>query len=212
MNSAAKRNTAIILSGMAGAMAAHPTAAQNLPWSEFQDQITGIECGVINAANLEIVALRSSGQLVAVGQGGDDIVDFILPGVFVDIGQTDPAGGFPVFADGEFAGIVAFEEDAEGVIALWWGDAETIEDPLRIAEYDLDTDAIIFTNDTPANFAGAPCDACDLWDDPDACVAPPTINPPRVTINFCGAGGAATMALTFATLMGASIARRRRSG
>jgi hypothetical protein len=188
-----------------------PALGQAPPWAEFQDQITGRSCGIINAANLEIVALRSSGQMMAVGQNGDDIQDFFLPGVFVDLNSTDQAGGFPVFADGEFAGIVSFEDDAQRASRVWWGFADTIEDPLFLASYDVNTDVINRTNDTPADFVGAPCDACELWDNPADCPEPPpVVDPPRVTINFCGAGGTATMAMTFAGLMATSIARRRR--
>ena len=77
---------------------------------------------------------------------------------------------------------------------------------------DLATDIINRTNGIPADFVDVPCDACALWDDPDACVAPPppVVNPPRITINFCGLGGTATMALTFSGLLATSLARRRR--
>jgi len=197
----------ILLASMCGA----PALGQERPWEEFQDQISGELCGIINTVDLELVALRSSGQLMAVGEFGNDIQDFILPGVIVDLNSTDQAGGFPVFADGEFAGIIAFEDDGEGVPGLWWGFADSPEDPLLIVSYDVATDLINRSTDTPANFAGTPCDACLLWDDPNACAPPPVITPPQITINFCGAGGTATMALTFSGLLATSLARRRRT-
>lgn len=206
------RARAAVLGMLSASMCGVPALSQELPWEEFTDLISGEVCGIINTSGLELVALRSSGQLMAIGQDGEDIADFILPGVIVDLNSTDQAGGFPVFADGEFAGIIAFEDDAEGVSGLWWGFADAPEDPLLIASYDLATDIINRTNDIPADFVDVPCDACALWDDPDACVAPPppVVNPPRITFNFCGAGGTATMALTFSGLLATSLARRRR--
>ena len=97
------------------------------------------------------------------------------------------------------------------VPGLWWGFADSPEDPLLIVSYDVATDMINRTTDTPALFADVPCDACSLWDNPNACAAPPVITPPRITINFCGAGGTATMALTFSGLLATSLARRRRT-
>jgi hypothetical protein len=110
---------------------------------------------------------------------------------------------------GDPAGSIIFEEDADGIRALWWvgfGNSVVNVDPF--------TGEPSATNSLPADFVVSTCDGCDLWDDPNVCViidddpVPDPVVPP-LTINICGSSLAMAMSLILVGLMGTGLARRR---
>lgn len=131
--------------------------AQPVPWEEFPDPESPSLCGVINAATAELVVLRSTGELVIVSDVVSE-VDQVIPGTFVG---SDGDVFFGLFA----AGFLAFADDGDGFRTLWWISATGHVfdvDPITF----LPIETILF----PDDFFDVPCDACELWDDPTACI------------------------------------------
>ena len=130
---------------------------QVLPWEVFADPDSPSVCDVINAATAELVVLRSTGELVIVSDIVSE-VDQVIPGTFVN---SDGDVFFGIFA----AGFIAFADDGDGFRTLWWISATG-----RVFDVDPVTFLPIETSLFPDDFFDVPCDACEFWDDPTACV------------------------------------------
>lgn len=162
--------------------------AQDVPWTLFQDPISASACDVINAANSELLLLRSTGQLVIVS--GADIV---LQDTFVD------ADGF-VFFEGDQVGLINFEEDGDGFRTLWW-----LSLTGRVVDMDGFTGEPFETNSVPTDFFDVPCDGCDFWDDQSVCVV---VDVP-VTVSICGLGVPVALGMSLVGLSVVGVIRRR---
>ncbi len=138
---------------LAALVAGTPAARAQVPWDVYLDPESDAICDLVNAANLEVVVLTDTGELVVVT--GDD---YILPRTFVD-----EEGVF--FFDGLPFGEVAFASDGDGFRTLW-----LLAPDGTVLELDEFTGEPIFTNLFPVDFVSVPCDACELWDDPADCV------------------------------------------
>ena len=123
-----------------------------VPWVRYVDPASGSVCDVVNAANLELVVLEATGELVAIT--GTDVV---YVDTFVDADGS-------VFFQNSPAGFVEFAEDGDGFRTLWWfavsGDVVHV-DPL--------TGEPQLSGFLPGDFTDVPCDACPFWDDPSVC-------------------------------------------
>ncbi len=183
--------------------------AQVLPWEIRTDPQTLIDCGIINAENVELVVLENTGELVIVSEDGLDVVDTVIPGTEVDV------IGNVFFFDAQ-VGQIAFAEDATGLTTMWWLD--TLSD--RVYQYDTALELPILGNLTPFDIVGLDCDPCPVWDFPEDCgvliddghtdTGGLDTGVPVVTINFCGTNTALSMMLTLAGLVGTSLVRRPR--
>ena len=173
------------------------SAARAQVWDVFQDDQSASVCDVVNVSNAELVVLSSTGELVIVT--GTDV---ILEDTYVD-------GNNNVFYLDDPVGFIEFATDGDGLGTVWW-----LSLTGNVVEVDGFTGEPFQTDLLPSDFQDVPCDACDFWDDPTACttvvVDDPTIPGIPVTINFCGAGGAATMMMTLMGLSVMGLARRRR--
>lgn len=129
------------------------TPAQAAPWVEYADAASGSLCDVVNAANLELVVLETTGELV--GITGTDV---IFLDTFVD------EEGF-VFFQGLPAGFIEFAEDGDGFRTLWW--FATLDDVANVNEF---TGEPTLTGLLPTDFLDVPCDACPFWDEPAECL------------------------------------------
>ncbi len=209
-----------LLGGLAMVAASMGTStdvrAQGVPWQLRLDPLTTIECGVINAENLELIVLESTGELVIVSEDGIDVEDVVVFESLVDdIGN--------IFLSGVQIGQVRFAEDANGTTTLWWLDL--LSD--RIYQYDRAADQATLGLLDPSGIVGLGCDPCTVWDIPADCgfmdvggggtvdVGTGGGNTnigdvSSVTLNFCGANSAMSMSLTFAGLVGTSLVRRPR--
>lgn len=128
-----------------------PAAA--IPWDTFVDAGSDSICDVINAANAELVVLSATGELVLItGQ------DAILAGTEVTLDGL-------VLVDGDAFGQIEFAVDGDGFRTLWWTALNGTV--VAVDEFTGDPSA---TNSVPADYREVPCDACDLWDDPNACL------------------------------------------
>lgn len=218
IRSAARRTMITLLT----VCAITPTvAAQLVPWTTFLDFETGAECGVINAANAELVVLSATGELVII-TGRDTILDgtFVDDNLFVFIGCDANLNCFP-------AGFIDYDFDGDGELALWWM-------ALNGTVFDVDgfSGEPLTTDLRPFDFFGAPCDPCDLWDDHDACfhgddddiiiiiddddddiiviIDDDNDNPGAITISLCGMGVPASFGMTMVGLMFMGLTRRSR--
>lgn len=169
-----------------------PVWAQNKPWELFLDSASNSACDVINAANAELVLISSTSRLAAVT--GTDVT---LEDTFVD------ENGF-VFFEGEPAGALGFATDGDGLRTVWW---MTLTG--AVVSIDGFTGEPSPTNKLPTDFTDVPCDACEFWDNPDAC-ADPEPEPPPVTVPLCGTDVTLPIGLTASSLMTMALVRRRR--
>ncbi len=168
--------------------AASGAHAQVLPWDTFSDSpVSASICDVVNADNAELVVLRNTGQLVIV-TGRDTILEDSL---VTDEGE--------VLVNGQQAGFLGFETDGDGLRTLWWTSLTG-----RVVSVDEFTGEPTTTNRIPADYRSVPCDACDLWDDPTVCAAPP---PRPVVIRICGNNVVVGMIMTLGGLMMLGVVR-----
>ncbi len=183
-------------------------SAQFVPWTTYLDFETGIECGVINAANAELVVLSATGELVIITGR-----DTILGGTFVDdnlsvfIGCDADLNCFP-------AGFIDYDFDGDGELSLWWM-------ALNGTVFDIDefTGEPLATDFLPFDFFGTPCDPCVLWDDQDACFVEDDVviiiddgndNSDGVSVSLCGMGVPASFGMTMIGLMFMGLTQRSR--
>ena len=175
-------------------LAIAPTAsAQTKPWELFLDSASTSACDVINANNAELVLLSSTGQLAIVT--GTDVT---LEDTFVD------ADGF-VFFEGAPVGAIDFATDGDGLRSIWWMSLTG-----TVVEVNGFTGEPTQTNKFPTDFVDVPCDACEFWDNPAACVADEPEPEPPVVVRLCGADIALPIGLTASGLVALSFSRRRR--
>lgn len=175
---------------------------QSAPWLTLEDDpnISSSACDVINVANAELVLLDTTRQLTIVT--GPDIT---LEDTFVDV-----ASGEVTFENGTF-GFISFQEDGDGFRTLWWVSATG-----RAIELDESSGFPVpqVSDQFPADFGDVPCDACDFWDDQSICLSDGASDAAgdlaAALLNFCGAAGTPTLAMTFSTLVGMRVSRRRR--
>jgi len=168
--------------------------AQTVPWEVFADTQSTSVCDVINANNAELVLLRSTGQLSIVTG-----IDVTLQDTFVDeIGL--------VTFEGDPVGTIGFANDGDGFRTLWWTSLTG-----TVVNVDGFTGQPTQTNKVPSDYTGVPCDACEFWDDPTPCQAPPDA-PPPVTVDVCGTSVTLPIGLTSAAMLTLSWVRggRRR--
>ncbi len=128
----------------------------------------------------------------------------VVTGADVRLADTEILENNDVLYLGQPAGAIVFAEDDEGFLALWWagfGDS--------VVTVDLFTGEPTVTNSLPGDLIVSTCDACDLWDDPNAC--PTVIEPdlPPIDFNFCGVNTALAMMMTMIGLVGTRVSRRR---
>ena len=215
-----RSGTKSVLITLVGLLAAVPAvSAQLVPWTTYLDLDTGAECGVINAANAELVVLSATGELVIITGP-----DRILGGTFVDdnlsvfFGCDADLNCFP-------GGFIDYDFDGDGELTLWWM-------ALNGTVFDVDefTGAPLTTDLRPYDFLGSPCDPCVLWDDQDACfhdddddiiiiiddddivviIDDDDDNPGTITISLCGMGVPASFGMTMVGLMFMGLTRRSR--
>jgi len=174
-------------------------ALGDVPWDVFEDTQSDSVCDVVNVDNHELVVLSDTGELVIV-----DGADTILTGTFVDW------WGDVYYFDEPF-GYIAFDLDEDGFRTLWW-----LGPSGYVVNVDAFTGTLYETDWIPLDYGNVPCDACDFWDDPADCTEiiiidpDPPIGPVApVSVNFCGAAGLPTLALTACGLVGLCFARRR---
>ena len=133
-------------------MFGYSTSVYALPWELYADAASDSVCDVVNAANLELVVLEATGELVAIT--GTDVV---FLDTFVDLDGS-------VFFLGGPAGFIEFAEDGDGFRTLWWltilGD---------VAHVDLFTGEPLLSGLLPIDFIDVPCDACSLLNAPEEC-------------------------------------------
>lgn len=129
------------------------TSAQAAPWVLYADVASDSLCDVVNAANLELVVLEATGELVGITR-----TDVIFLDTFVD------EDGF-VFFQGLPAGFIEFAEDGDGFRTLWW--LTLLGDVADVNEF---TGEPTLTGLLPADFVDVPCDACPFWDEPAECL------------------------------------------
>ncbi len=169
---------------------------QSLPWDTFEDPAGSI-CDVVNAANAELVVLRSTGQLT------------IVTGLDVTLQDTIVDENGDVFFEGESFGFLSFEEDGDGTRTLWW-----VSLTGNVLDVDQITGEPFPTNMLPTDFVDVPCDACPLWDVPEVCdepvAPPPDIVLPPITVNLCGSDLTIGMIMSFSGLMMLGFTSRRR--
>jgi hypothetical protein len=126
--------------------------AQTPPWDLFEDPVTGTVCGVVNAANVELVVLHDTGQLVVITG-----LDLVLADTFVDADLN-------VFFQGDPVGFLDYYEDADGLASLWWISATGF----LVGVDELNSTPYVSTA-LPVDFSNVACDPCDLWDNLDDC-------------------------------------------
>ncbi len=131
---------------------AYATTVRSVPWVLFVDADSASICDVVNAANLELVVLETTGELVIVTG-----IDTVLIDTFVDDEGSVFLEGFP-------AGFIEFAEDGDGFRTLWW--FVSVDDVANVNEFTGEPTA---TGAFASDFTDVPCDACDFWDDPADC-------------------------------------------
>ena len=130
-----------------------PGMAQvNDAWVVFQDSLTGAECGVINAANAELLTLYDSGEVVVISGA-----DVLLGDLFVNVYDE-------VFYQDEPAGVIAFFDDADGLPAVFWTSLTG-----TLMQIDTLTGAPSDSQQYPDQITGTGCDACELVDESIFC-------------------------------------------
>ena len=170
-----------------------PAAAQTptKPWQLFLDSSSSAACDVINANNAELVLISATNQLAIVS--GTDVT---LEDTLVD------ENGF-VFFEGQPVGTIDFATDGDGLRSIWWMALTG-----TVVNVNGFTGEPTQTNKFPTEFRDVPCDACEFWDNPAACVVDEP--KPPVTVNLCGTSVQLPIGLTAAGLAMLSFVRRRR--
>lgn len=122
----------------------------------FEDAASGSVCDLVNATSanhvaIQLVVLSAEGTLprqlaLITGQ------DVTLSDSFVD------GDNYVYFGDVPF-GRITFLEDGDGNATLWWVDAFD-----NVIGLDPTTYTPFTTLDSPEDFVGAGCDACEFWD------------------------------------------------
>lgn len=178
--------------------------AQDFPWEEFEDELTGQICDVINAGPDKLVVLID-GSTFAIVSGPDRVLD----DSFID-------ANLEVFFEGlddSLGGSIVFDSDALGNRGLWW-----IWNTGNVVEIDDFTGDLLITDFFPSDYADSLCDACPLWDDqsvcdfddPDPSDGPDIIvDSPEVNIQICGNGIPISIGMIFSSLMFLRFSRRR---
>lgn len=173
------------------AIAPRAGLAQTKPWELFLDSTSSAACDVINANNAELVLISSTNQLAIVT--GTDVT---LEETLVD------DNGF-VFFGGDPVGTIGFATDGDGLRSIWWMSLTG-----AVVNVNGFTGEPTQTNKFPTDFVDVPCDACEFWDNPAACVVEEP--KPPVTVNLCGTDVAFPIGLTASSLVALSFVRRRR--
>jgi len=166
-------------------------SAQTKPWELFLDSSSSAACDVINANNAELVLISSTNQLAIVS--GTDVT---LENTLVD------ENGF-VFFEGKPVGAIGFATDGDGLRSIWWMSLTG-----TVVDVDGFTGEPAQTNKFPTDFVDVPCDACEFWDNPAACVVDEP--KPPITVNLCGADVALPTGLMATVMATLSLVRRRR--
>lgn len=172
----------------------------NDDWIVFEDFVTGAECGIINAANAELVAFFDTGEMVIVS--GPDAVLFDLIVTSED----------EVLFQGTSSGFVEFLDDADGLPAVFW---TTLVGTL--VEVDTFTGEPFDSGLLPEDRFNTGCEACDFIDDSPLCddIIDGGIGgniPGDVLFPFpvlCGAGSPAMIVLAMLAVPITKRARRR---
>ena len=181
-----------VAAAVAMVLAIIPTvSAQTKPWELFLDSASTSACDVINANNAELVLISSTNQLAIVT--GTDVT---LENTFVD------DNGF-VFFEGMPVGAIGFATDGDDLRSIWWMSLTG-----TVVDVDGFTGEPTQTNRFPTDFVDAPCDACEFWDNPAACLEDEP--EPPVTVNLCGTSVPLPIGLTAVGLATLSFVRRRR--
>jgi hypothetical protein len=172
-------------------------------WVIFVDSITGDECGIVNAANAELVVLAESGNMVVVS--GSDVV---LADLVVD--QFNQVSYL-----GEPAGIIDFADDGDGLPAVFWTTlAGTVVTINTFTGEPADSGRF------PDEFRSTGCDECLLIDESVFCEEPDsgdTSNGGEVVDPFedplaylCGSGSGLAAALSMILVPFVRLLPRRR--
>lgn len=121
-------------------------------WTSYTDDLTGTECGVVNAWNAELVVLFESGNMVVVT--GPDV---IMEDLYVSA-QSE------VYYFDEPAGFLEFAEDGDGLPTLFW---TTLSGTL--VEIDTFTGEPSDSGMFPEERFDTGCDGCDFVDQSSVC-------------------------------------------
>ena len=123
-------------------------------WEVFEDQNVESVCGIVNVATLEFVVRSCDGALV------------LVTGADAGFGNTFVTLDGEVQIDGQFAGIVSYELDADGFFTLWWLSEEGFVIDFDDVNYEpFETDFL------PGEFENVPCAAAEFWDGDADCGA-----------------------------------------
>ena len=141
-----KRN--LVVPVVLSALAAPATLAQQ-DWLTFTDPESDTVCGVINAANAELIVSPATGQLTKVNG-----VDTLIVNAFFDTVTTD------VVIDGVQKGFVTFTTDGDGHRTAWWVTSVS-NNAIELDEF---TFAIDDSGLLPSQISGALCDPTPLID------------------------------------------------
>jgi len=126
--------------------------AQTLPWDVFADPQSDSVCDLVNATNVQLVVLTGTGELEIVS--GSDV---ILSHLFADANLN-------VYMDDLPFGLIDFADDGDGFRTLWWLTFQgTVVDIDTLTLQPSDSGRL------PTEFRDVGCDACTLYDDPNAC-------------------------------------------
>ena len=180
---------------------ASPALAQiNDAWVVFQDSLTGAECGVINAANAELVTLFDSGTMVVI-TGADVRLNDLIVNVYDE-----------VFYQGEPAGVIAFFDDADGLPAVFW---TTLTGTVMQINTLTGQPSDSFLS--PEEISATGCDPCELIEESVHCgvengagndTPPPTAD--EIMPFQCGAGAAGAAVVGTLLLPLAAFRSKRR--
>jgi hypothetical protein len=163
-------------------------------WTVYPDPDSEAECGVVTAANVDLIVLFEDGVMVIVS-GTDVILEDLV---------VDEAGNVRYL--NEPAGIVAFAEDKDGLPTLFW-----LSLGGTVVEIDTFTGEPSDSGLLPEDIGNTVCDACELIDQSSLCDdggnGNGNDNGNGGTIEipvFCGAGapGALAMSLLGLPLLG----------
>jgi len=156
-----------------------PAAWGQQDWLTFVDPDSDSVCGVINAANAELIVSSTTGQLTKVNG-----VDTLIANAFFDPLTTD------VVVDGVQFGFVTFNTDADGNRTAWWVTSVS-NNAIELDEFTFD---IGDSGLLPSQFSGALCDPTpliDVLDTDDGSSDDPTAGDDlagSLTQALCGAG------------------------
>ena|GEM_PF-1148455 len=175
--------------------------AQERPWWEFEDFESGIVCSLVHAANVDLVVLRSGGEMMVASPPNNVLADVVVD------------DNFDVFFDGSFAGSIAFAEDADGDRALFW--LTITGRVVEVGDFDASPSP---SDSSPGDIKGTGCDVCARYPalagcGPDDDDDDDTVSSPLTAL--CGAGTGAAAMLSLGLLLvgkGRRVSRRGKSG